>query len=640
MCGIAGFLASAPLAKEDGHALLTTMLHALRHRGPDERGTYVSAHCGLACARLAIVDIANGHMPVSAEDGRTVAVMNGEIYNYKILRARLSAAGHRLSTDGDSEVLPHLYEEYGADVPQALTGMFAFAIWDARARRLLLGRDRFGIKPLLTAKLPGLLLFASEAKALLATGKVDRTIDPRALIDLGTAGYPMPPRTMFRDIRSISPATIHTLGVDGSESASVYFRVPYPGACDAATPDAGASMSEAAPRVASTFDEVVREHMMGDVGVGGYLSGGIDSTSVAMTMCRVAGPPIQTFAMTFDDPLFDESRYSDMAASAMGADHVKVFQGPISDDDYRGTIRAMEAPQLSTVPFCAYRLARAVRRAGLKVVLSGEGADEIFAGYNSFRQSKVRRENRQGPEAMLGQRDGGVLRLFDRWFQLEAEVKARYGLMPPAGEKWWSLAGAWHDVLDPDVLAAVGDGGCPIDRLPERPPHLECERLQHVLHKELVFEQRTRLEAWVLAISDRAAMAHSVEVRVPFLDHRLVALTAAVPPAFLLHGFVEKHLLRESMRGRIPEPIRVRTKRGFGAPVEEWLFGANPPDYVREALTAASLHTTGICLPQAVDRLRSRLAERPSPVERASACAALHLVVGVQVFAAEFAATR
>ncbi len=633
MCGIVGFVARDGMAVADGQALVSRMVATLTHRGPDGCGQHVDQFCGVGCTRLAIVDVLHGAMPVSNEDGRIVAALNGEIYNYRAVRRRLLARGHRLLNQSDSEVIPHLYEEAGADMVGELTGMFAFAVWDGGRRRLLLARDRFGIKPLLIARLPGVLLFASEAKALLASGRVERHIDPRALMDLGTAGYPMPPRTMFKGVESLLPGTWRVFEVGGVETTRQYFTVPYPHRDTANAPPRTDPVDE----LRTVFDTVVRDHLMGDVPVAALVSGGIDSVSVAARASTVGAAPMTTFSMTFggDDAGFDESRYSDLACRAIESIHHRVPQLAVDDADYRGTIRALEAPQMSTIPFCLYRLARAVRDAGIKVVLTGEGADEVFAGYRTFKRAQSRRGDARAGEA-TGEFDGDPewRAVVDSWWREASAVESRYGLVPPAGERWWAFADTWYQ-----ALAADGEGvgpRDPIDRLPERPPALACEQLKDPLHRDLLFEQRTRLDGWVLSMGDRVTMANSVEARVPFLDHRLVELSARVPSTLLLHGSREKHLLKEAMAGRIPDAVQARTKQAFNAPIDSWLFGHRSPEFVDEALAPDSLRRVGIFDRDGIARLRRWLAAGGSGFRRATAGWALNLAVGLQIFAEEF----
>ena len=607
MCGIAGYFSADPMCLEEGGRIVSRMIGALAHRGPDGDGRHVTARCGLGSTRLAIIDLEHGQMPVFNEDRQVCCVMNGELYTYRDERAGLIGRGHHLHNRSDSEVIPHLYEEVGLELPARLTGMFAVALWDARRQRLLLARDRFGIKPLFVARSRGLVLFASEIKALLATGLVDRRVDARALRDVGSAGYPMPPRTMFSAVESLPPATWQAFTPESTNGPVSYFRVPYPEReRDILPSEADAGSADA---LRELLDHVVADHLVSDVPVGGLVSGGLDSVSVALTASHLGASPLSTFSMVFSDcdAAYDESVYSEMAAAAMRSRHVSVVQEPIDEADYRATIRAMEAPQFSTVPFCEYRLSRAVRDAGLKVVLSGEGADEVFAGYPAFKTSYERRG--LSPEQLARRRaaagavlDATAFALMAQWWRIEPDTIGRYGLVPPSGDQWWAMAYAWR-------IATHGPDA-PVDALsladlPDCPPLLACDRLTDPLHRDLLFEQRTRLDGWVLAMSDRVTMAHGVEARVPFLDHRLVELTARVPSRLLLNHPREKHLLREAMIGRVPDLLRTRTKQGFGSPARRWT--------TRACATSVCSDPTGsdVCSPGHSAARRSTNGRRP-----------------------------
>ena len=649
MCGIAGFFTAGGLGLDEGNALVSRMLAALAHRGPDGEGRFVDPHCGLGNTRLAVIDVANGRQPVASEDGQVVGVLNGELYNYRDIRRGLLSRGHRLINRSDSEVLPHLYEDAGPEMTPRLTGMFAFALWDRRERRLLLARDRFGIKPLLMARAGGVLLFASEAKAILASGLVEPRIDPRALRDLGTAGYPMPPRTMFRGIESLLPGCWQSFGPGGSGTPRRYYSVPYPGPDGVAAREGAGAGAEADDRMRGLFDEVVRDHLIADVPIGSHISGGIDSVSVAMRASAQRAEPLSTFSMTFSgaDDGFDESAFSDLAARTMGSRHLRVPQAAIDEADYRGTIRATEAPQLYTGAFCQYRLARVIRRSGIKVVLSGQGADETLAGYPAFKTARMRRSltggrlfwRRLGVGSWLRWRDPAFYGALLSWWKAEPGLNRRYGLVPPWSGQWALLAGAWNSLFDPAAGAGFSAFPSMPETLPEPPPDLVVGRVGDPLHRDLLFEQRSRLEGWVLAMEDRVSMAHSVEERVPFLDHRLVELAAAVPSNMLLHGFREKHLLREAMTGSVPESIRCRKKKAFNPPIENWLFGETWPPFVEEALSPESLKRLGIFRPREIGSLRGRLSGERGGFSRMGASWALNLALGVQVFAGEFAAS-
>lgn len=645
MCGIAGYFSREGFAPEEGRALLEKMAGALSHRGPDDRGFFTSRHCGLASTRLSIIDLEHGRMPIFNEDRTIAVVFNGEIYNHAALRSELSAKAHVFATRTDTETLVHAYEDRGAELCPSLNGMFAFALWDENKKRLLLARDRFGIKPLLTAvsRDGKLLLFASEAKALLETGLIDRRFDPRAVADVFSAGYPMPPHTMFAGVQQLSPASTRVLEVGGADKSSNYWTMPYGQVSDA-------PLEETAELLRSTLDTAVGDHLIADVPVGSYLSGGIDSISIATLAARRMDRKLQTFSMGFSTPdaAYDESDIATWIAQTIGSDHRRVEITGITREDYEGTIAAMEAPQVHTVAFCLYQLSRAVKNSGLKVVLTGEGSDEIFAGYGAFRLRRMRRWFGGWARpirdlflklivAVSGKKTGIVSSLL-RWSEHENAVLDRYGVVPPWIEQWWLLLEESAAIAGQDtraMLAAengvqslpatIGGPSSPVNE-----PHLQ---------RELRFEQQTRLAGWVLALGDRLTMAHSVEARVPFLDPRVAELSAKAPPHYLLAGRKEKFLLRQAMKTTIPEGAWRRKKRAFMAPITRWLFRDPLPELVRDAFSHQALEKTGLFDPQAIDERMKYLASGKRDLRALRISWALNVALGMQVMAEKFRAT-
>lgn len=638
MCGLAGYFKAGGLAEGDGRALLARMLEAIRHRGPDDQGIFTSAHAGIGSTRLSIIDLTGGHMPMTDPQGRWVVAQNGELYNHRALRAALSQEGHTFRTQADTEVLLPLAERHGPGLFSHLTGMFAVAAYDQTERRLILGRDRFGIKPLYYAQVGDLFLYASEVKALLASGQLAARLDPLALRDLGSAGYPMPPRTMIAGISSLPPGHFLVLTPDGLPTPKRWYQVPYPDLEPEASGLSPRGLAGAGEALHAVLDQVVADHLLADVEVGSYLSGGLDSVSVAALAKRHA-PDLRTFSMVFpaNEPRFDESSHSNLAAQAIGTVHQQVLQEPIQHDDYLGTILALEAPQVHTVGFCLYRLAKAVRQAGLKVVLSGEGADEVFAGYSVFKIGKFRRSFLGRPLALrnaltrwtLGRRQPELARRLSTWWQREPELLGRYGVIPPWVEQWWINAEAFRGALTPAAQGLWEHTG--LQDLPEPPPSVALAQVQDNLHRELAFEQASRLDGWVLPLGDRLTMAHGLELRVPFLDHRVVELAARLPSAYLL-GWKEKRVLRAAMRGVIPELLRRRQKRAFVAPVRTWLFGATAPEFVKDYLSAESLRAGGRFDPEVIGRLWRAQAEGARSLVALESSWALHLALGVEVY--------
>jgi asparagine synthase (glutamine-hydrolysing) len=642
MCGVAGYFAPRGLDPEAGRLALERMAAALHHRGPDDRGIFVDPRCGLASTRLSILDVQGGHMPMLSADGRIALSYNGEIYDHRARRTELEAAGRVFRTRSDTEVVLASYEAYGADFLAKLSGMFAFALFDGRRGSLLLARDRFGMKPLFLARSEAqMVVFASEAKAIFASGFVAARLDPVGLRDVFSAGYPCPPRSVFSGVEQLPPASSLFLEADGSERRARYWTMPYP---ELGGRKKSRALQSAAADLRGLFDDVVRDHLVADVAVGSYLSGGLDSTAVAARAAQLLAPSrLHTYAMCFGgaDRRYDESEYSTLAAEQIHSEHRQLELTGIGADDYRGTIRAMEAPQVHTVGFCLYRLSRLVRDSGQKVVLSGEGSDELFAGYSVFRLSKLRRWTGGWllplrawlMRRVLGRRQPAIAREMAGWWRAEQGLATRLGLVPPWVEQWWLLATAIRTMLRPEaarILAAEP----PLPELAPEPRELAADPL----HRELLFEQRTRLDGWVLPLGDRLTMAHSVEGRVPFLDPRIAELTARVPPSFLLRRGTEKRLLREAMANALPPALVQRKKRAFVAPISRWLFGAEPPEFVREGLSPAALGATGLFEPDAVGKALARVQGGGRDLETLRAAWALNVVLGTVTLAREFGA--
>jgi asparagine synthase (glutamine-hydrolysing) len=647
MCGIAGYFARNAIDTDQGREILRAMTKALHHRGPDGEGVHVTPHCGLASTRLAIIDLEHGAMPMFNEDGSVAVTYNGEIYNHAALRAELEGRGHTFKTRADTEVLVHAYEDAPESFARRLTGMFAFAIFDAKRKRLALVRDRFGIKPLLTAETKdGLVLFASEAKAILATGLIERGIDRRALLDLFSAGYPMPPRTVFEGIRALPPASMRVLSADGADRTTIYWAVPYP------TPGAvppKRHIDDAARELDALLRTVVSDHMIADVPVGSYLSGGIDSIAVATLAARTTPHPLSTFSMGFGAPdlVYDESDLARRVGETLKSDHHRLEIGGISYEDYVGTLTAMEAPQVHTVAFCLYQLSRSVKAADLKVVLTGEGSDEIFAGYGAFRLRRARRifsgwfrpfrDLFLRTMALLGGKPGALFQSMHRWAKLEKHVAHRFGILPPWIEQWWLLLEESLAILTPEAREHLGAStSADASLLPEPPRPPEAARAK--LHEELRFEQATRLDGWVLALGDRLTMAHSVEARVPYLDHRVAELTASLPTRHLLRGLEEKSILRRAMAGTILETARRRKKRAFMAPITRWLFERPRPAFVDDTLSASALEKHRLFDPRAVEKRLSYLESGRKDLAALRASWALNLALGIELIFSTFGA--
>ena len=577
MCGIVGIVrrGARPLPPPK---VLRSMMSAIEYRGPDDSGEFLSEDVQLGAVRLAIVDPKEASQPVVGCRSDVVAVYNGETYNHYSLRQNLVRDGHSLASQCDSEVVPHLYEESGVELVRAMRGMFSFALWDARERRIILARDRLGIKPLYYAETSDYLLFASEIKAILATGLVAPEIDNRSLDDLFSLSYPCPPRTMFRKIFEVLPA--HTVvGDRGRSDLEIrrYWRSPVPPAGEHRI----ISRADAEDEFRSILKLRVYDHLISDVPVAAYLSGGLDSSSICALYRDVTGDPPETFSVSFDSPEHDESEYAQKMAEHLDARNHVLTCDRATVEDFEKMIWHTELPLQFPLALPLMRLARLARSRGFPVVLTGEGADELMGGYDCFRADKMRRLlDRPGLRFLRPH----VYKQLYKWHQIpdgtvsmmlenqraSESIRQSFGGMHPPWYDMWTTVG-----LDRSKLLGVdGRSVRPVDEAPEGFGALLPDDLEqmHPLDAGIALEQCTRLPSWILLIGDRASMAESVEARVPFLDHEVVEFVANLPPSFKMRGFQEKALLRGAVGRFLPKNIAKRQKRPFFTPIRDWFF--------------------------------------------------------------------
>jgi asparagine synthase (glutamine-hydrolysing) len=579
------------------------MAVAIRHRGPDGYGFYAGQRCGLAHTRLSVIDLPGGAQPLGNEDGQILTVYNGEVYNYLELRRQLEAHGHRFRTRSDTEVLVHGYEQWGESLVHHLIGQFAFAIYDRRTESVFLARDRFGVRPLFYAVKDGDLYFASEVKALLASGTVTAAPDPLGLDQVFTFWAARAPRTPFRDVASLPPGCIARWR-DGSLRVTRYYELMYPEATE--------ESPNAIAQLADLMHDSVRLRMRADVPVGGYLSGGLDSSIVCALAAAASPHQLRTFSVAFEDPRFDESQFQRIVAQDLGSRHV-VQQ--IHASDITGTfpdvIRHAETPLIRTSPAPLFLLARLTREHGIKVVLTGEGSDELFLGYDLFKETAVRLFCLRQPQSRVRPR------LFSRLYPY-------LGNSSRTGEFWskfFLTAGHPTDPLfshlprfrltswikefySSDLRAELARVDA-LEDLRQSLPHGFAE--WPALHRAAYLEMTTLLEPYLLSSQgDRMAMAHGVEGRFPFLDHRLFEFAAALPTRSKLRGLREKDILRRWAAGIISQSVRDRPKQPYRAPDIPVFFNDGQPDYVDELLDSPALRDAGFFDPRAVAGLVQR----------------------------------
>ncbi len=609
MCGIAGTLAGPRGAASE--ELLLLMAGELRHRGPDGVGLYLDGAFGMVNTRLSIIDIAGGDQPIGNEDGRYWVIQNGEIYNYPELREELQALGHRFTTRSDTEVLVHAFEQWGEGLLDHLNGEFAIAVWDRVTRELFLARDRFGIRPLFVAEIGGTLAFASEARALLRHPALTRELDPAALVDTFVLWTVLPSRSAFRGIRELAPG--HYLKArDGrvlEERRWWDLRFgPREGIRQA-------PVAELAAELEALLDDATRIRLRADVPVGVYLSGGLDSSATAALARRHVRGVLRGFAVGFEDARFDERRYQDRMAEALGVElsRIVVGAGDIAQSFPR-TVELAEKPMMRTAPSPLLRLSQLVQDSGFKVVLTGEGADEMFAGYNIFREAMIRRFWARRPSSKMRPM------LLRRLYPYLSGDRGR-------GGAFWQafFAAGLTDVDDPlyshrirmrntgrnvrflrtDVREAVAHGGSAETELLAALPGDFGD--QGPLGRAQYLEIRTFMEGYLLhSQGDRMLMGHSVEGRFPFLDYRVAEFAAALPERLRLRDLEEKYLLRRSVLPLLPREIAEREKRPYRAPIVRAFVGEAAPAYVHELLAPEQVARVGLFDADQVTRLMAK----------------------------------
>jgi asparagine synthase (glutamine-hydrolysing) len=575
------------------------MAASLRHRGPDESGIHVDGPVGLGHARLNIIDLACGQQPMSHRERSLWITYNGEIFNYIELRRELEVRGHRFATTSDTEVILHLYDEKGEDCVHSLNGQWAFAIWDASKRKMFISRDRMGIRPLFYTTADRTLIFGSEIKALLAHPAVKPELDLAALDQIFTFWCTMAPRTAFRGINELPPG--HSLIVENGEiKVKKYWELSFDGQDSPARSEA--SYVE---ELRDLLLDATRIRLRADVPVGAYLSGGIDSTVIASLAKECAGTRLKTFSVAFESPEFDESRFQKEAVSWLQTDHHSVLC--TSDDicrDFPQLVKHAEKPILRTAPVPLFQLSRLVRQQGYKVVLTGEGSDEVLGGYDIYKEAKIRRFWAEFPDSKfrplllkrlypylegLQNQSPAYLQAF---FQLRKEdINSPFFSHLPR----WQLTARLKTFFSNNVREDLSACDAQAEFEATLPSNF---RRWHPFHQAQYLETTCLLPGYILSSQgDRAAMAHSVEGRFPFLDHRVVQFATRVPPNLKMKVLNEKYILKRAAGDRIPPSVLKRTKQPYRAPDAASFFspdGKARQEYVTESLSPDRVRRTGI----------------------------------------------
>ncbi|TPM26957.1 asparagine synthase (glutamine-hydrolyzing) [Mesorhizobium sp. B2-3-5] len=650
MCGIVGIVALNAAAASPSREALMRMVGALAHRGPDERGLYRDKRAGLAHARLSVIDIASGQQPLADMDDTTWIVFNGEIFNYVELREQLIALGHRFRTRSDTEVALQAYRAWGEAAFERMNGQWAIAIWDSIAGRLVLSRDRFGICPLHYCEHAGRLYFASEVKAIFAAeASIPRAFDPAGIDQTFTLWTVVPPQGVFQGINELSPGHVRTYH-DGVVRERAFWKPSYPALSGSGQSEFTGSHEDAVDRVRRALEAATALRMVrADVPVGCYLSGGLDSSLVATLGRRFAGRRFRTFSVRFADAEYDETRFQRLVAEATGSEHHEVV---ISRGDIAGVfpevIYHTERPILRTAPAPLFLLSRLVREHGTKVVLTGEGADEMFAGYDLFREGKVRRF--WGHQPASTRRSGLLQRLYPYLTRspVQQQAMARqffghdieaYDAPGFAHQTRWRTTSAIKRLFSPDMQAASERCNAVSELLARLPA--EFSRWSS-LAQDQYLEVQTLMSGYLLSSQgDRMLMAHSVEGRFPFLDDEVVSLANSLPASHKLRVLDEKHVLKRVAEPIVPPEIVVRKKQPFRAPDALCFAADNAPLYIREALSETALREANVFDPRAVARLLGKCQAKADNGDLSNADnMALVGVLSTQLLHQQFVASR
>jgi asparagine synthase (glutamine-hydrolysing) len=578
MCGIAGIvnLRGGPVLEQD----LRNMCTVITHRGPDDEGFYFGTGVGLGMRRLSIIDLDSGRQPVSNEDGSVWVVFNGEIYNFQELRRQMSSRGHVFSTRSDTETIVHLYEEFGNHCVDHLRGMFAFAIWDERRRKLLVARDRLGIKPLYYAEIGGSIVFASELKSILQLPGAGLDLNWSAVSHLFSYLSTPSREAIVEGIHKLEPGHLLTASPGQTPVISPYWDVSF-------EPDYGRDEDYFVDGVRGLIEESVRLHMVSDVPLGAFLSGGLDSSSIVATASRLNQEPMKTFSIGFDEPQYNELEHARLVANLHGTDHRELMLGPGALEELERLAWHLDEPFGDSSAIPTYMVSKLASEQ-VKVVLSGDGGDELFAGYDKYVVEQRERGNWSLPAPARS-------------------VMGAIGRTMPNGMRGrnflrhWSLTGAeryldavtlfrrddMKALFRPEVFELLA----PYEPWRAKASYLESGD-RNWLSNLQGLDVKNYLPLDILTKVDRMSMAHSIETRVPLLDHKLVEFSATIPAEMNLRGGTTKNILKKAMKGILPEQIIHRRKQGFAIPLGYWFRGKLGP-CVRDLLLGESARRRG-----------------------------------------------
>jgi asparagine synthase (glutamine-hydrolysing) len=606
MCGIAGIFNYHSSNEPSTERNVKKMLALIKHRGPDESGIYLNHKIGIGSVRLSIIDLSSGQQPMSDINERYWIVYNGEVFNYLELRVELEKKGIRFKTNSDTEVVIQMYALYGADCLHYMNGQFAFCIWDKNKKELFLARDRVGIRPLFYWSQNGAFAFCSEIKGLFSLNQIARSLNPESLSQIFTFWTTVSPNTPFKNIFELQPGHFMRVNSEGVQ-ISKYWSLNF----SSNKKSLATSLSESIEELDELLHDSVKIRLRADVPVGAYLSGGLDS-SVTTSIINDINPEIlNTFSIGFNDPDFDETAYQQEAAKFFNTRHIAISCSSLEiAESFAETIWHTEFPILRTAPTPMFLLSKKVRENNIKVVITGEGADEFLAGYNIFKEAKIRRFWAKEPNSMI--RPKLLTKLYPYLPLLkdssDLALKMFFGYkLKETEDPLYSHLLRWHNTsriksfFSAEFASSI-NGNDPINDVYKTLP-VNFEYWSD-LAKSQYLESTIFMSGYLLSSQgDRMAMGNSVEGRYPFLDYRMIEFCSKLPDNFKLNSLNEKFILKKLSIGKIPASITNRPKQAYRAPIASIFCNKNAPDYISELLSEESLKSFGIFNPAKVKAL-------------------------------------
>lgn len=630
MCGIAGIVNYSGI---DGPEVVNRMLSRIRHRGPDESGIYCGRESVIGNVRLSIIDISSGQQPLADTSGRYWIVFNGELFNYIELREELEAKGYTFKTKSDTEVIVQLYACYGKQALQKMNGQFVFAIWDKEDKKLFLARDRVGIRPLFYHYKDGEFTFGSEIKAVFENSSISREFNHEALSQVFTFWTAITPRTVFKDVWELSPGHCMTVSKNDIDIEK-YWELNY---SDSVIRDR--SIDDAVEELDEIFNDSVKIRLRADVEVAAYLSGGIDSSVTTSYIKKIEPSILNTFSIGFQEDEFDETKFQLEASKYLDTNHKAIKCSALDiANNFPKVVWHSETPIIRTAPAPMFQLSKLVRDNGIKVVITGEGADEMLAGYNIFKESEIRRFWARQPESKF--RPLLLKKLYPYLPQMQNAtpnmLKFFFGYkLEDVDNPFYSHLLRWNNAahIRKHFSSSISD------ELNGYDPYKTAEEILpsgfnewNSLSKSQFIETSVFMSGYLLSSQgDRMGMANSIEGRYPFLDHRLIEFCASLPPNFKLRGMTEKFLLKKLIHGKIPDSIVKRSKQAYRAPISSTFLGQNAPDYVADLLSEDTIRKNGVFNADSVLPVLDKMRKSPRTTEvenmTLTAIISTHLIV-------------